>query len=349
MIKTLRRWYKLAALAPLLFLTACAKDAPQDIFQPEGKYARKIDHLQRPVFYIAGVVFVLVEALVVIAIVKFRQKPDDDEDELPAQMHGNFKLEIGWTIVPALILAVVAAVTMPVIFELTSTPKQALQVNVYGQKYWWGYEYPGQTQYGIEKAGIRTANELHIPAGVTVEMTLRSRDVIHSFWAPKLNGKRDVVPGRTHYWKLEADHPGVYSGQCAEFCGTSHAFMRIKVVAHDQASWQKWVEEMQVPSTKPTSGLAAEGYELFAQKGCKGCHQIDGQYEEVAKDSPAAPNLTKLFTRDCFAGCIYDLDDRNELEAWLRNPQRKAGSLMVIGQLNEDEIDRLYAYLSTLK
>ena len=100
---------------------------------------------------------------------------------------------------------------------------------------------------------------------------------------------------------------------------------------------------------KPTSGLAAEGYALFAQKGCKGCHQIDGEYEEVAKDSPSAPNLTKLFTRDCFAGCIYDLTDRNELEAWLRNPQRKAGSLMRIGQLNEDEIDRLYAYLSTLK
>jgi cytochrome c oxidase subunit 2 len=348
-IKTLRRWYKLAALAPLLFLTACAKDAPQDIFQPEGTYARKIDHLQRPVFYIAGIVFVLVEALVIIAIVKYRQRPDDDEDELPAQLHGNFKLEIGWTIVPALILAVVAAVTLPVIFDLASTPKHALKVDVYGQKYWWGYEYPGQSQFGIASSGIRTANELHIPAGVNVDMTLRSNDVIHSFWTPKLNGKHDVVPGRVHHWNLEADHPGVYSGQCAEFCGTSHAFMRIKVVAHDQASWQKWVDEMQTPDTKPTSGLAAEGYELFSQKGCKGCHQVDGEYEEVASDAPAAPNLTKLFTRDCFAGCIYDLDDRNELEAWLRNPQRKAGSLMVIGQLNENEIDRLYAYLSTLK
>jgi cytochrome c oxidase subunit 2 len=336
-------------LAPLVFLTSCAKDAPQDIFQPEGKYARKIDNLQRPIFYIAGVVFVLVEALIVIAIIKYRQRPSDDEDALPDQLHGNFKLEIGWTILPALILAVVAAVTLPVIFDLASKPKDALDVTVYGQKYWWGYEYPGQEQFGIAEKGIRTANELHIPAGVTVDMTLRSRDVIHSFWAPKLNGKRDVVPGRVHHWKLEADKPGVYSGQCAEFCGTSHAFMRIKVVAHDKASWDTWVATMQAPDEKPTSGLAAEGYELFNQKGCKGCHQIDGEYEEVASDAPAAPNLTKLFTRDCFAGCIYDLDDRNELEAWLRNPQRKAGSLMVIGQLNEEEIDRLYAYLSTLK
>jgi cytochrome c oxidase subunit 2 len=347
-MKLVRRWYRLAALAPLLFLTACAKDTPQSIFHPEGKFAREIDHLQRPVFYIAGIVFVLVQGLVIVAIVKFRERPGE-EDELPAQMHGNFKLEIGWTIVPALILAIVGAVTLPVIFDLASIPKHALDVNVYGQKYWWGYEYPGQSQYGITDTGIRTANELHIPAGVTVNLTMRSRDVIHSFWAPELNGKRDVVPGRVHHWKLEADHPGVYSGQCAEFCGTSHAFMRIKVVAHDQASWQKWVDQMQTPSVKPTSGLAAEGYELFSQKGCKGCHQIDGQYEEVAKDAPSAPNLTKLFTRDCFAGCIYDLTDRNELEAWLRNPQRKAGSLMVIGQLKEDEIDRLYAYLSTLK
>jgi cytochrome c oxidase subunit 2 len=185
--------------------------------------------------------------------------------------------------------------------------------------------------------------------GVPVYLKLQSRDVIHSFWAPKLNGKKDVVPGRVHNWKLQADEPGVYSGQCAEFCGTSHAFMRLKVVAHDQAGWEAWLKTMQTPLTEPTDGLAAEGHELFAQKGCSGCHQIDGEYEEVAKGSPSAPNLTKLFTRDCFAGCIYDLDDRNELEAWLRNPQRKAGSLMVIGKLTEDEIDRLYAYLQTLK
>jgi cytochrome c oxidase subunit II len=347
------RWYRLALLAPLVFLASCAKDAPQDVFQPEGKYARKIDNLQRPVFYIAAAVFILVEGLIVFAIMKYRQRGDDDDpDALPAQMHGNFRLEIGWTILPALLLAVVSAVTLPVIFELASTPKNALEVDVYGQKYWWAYEYPGisaNEPFGIDESGIRTANELHIPAGVPVYLKLQSRDVIHSFWAPKLNGKRDVVPGRVHNWKLEADHPGVYSGQCAEFCGTSHAFMRIKVVAHDAASWDEWVDTMQAPDEKPTSGLAAEGYTLFDQKGCKGCHQIDGEYEEVAKDAPAAPNLTKLFTRDCFAGCIYDLTDRNELESWLRNPQRKAGSLMVIGQLTEDEIDRLYAYLSTLK
>jgi len=125
--------------------------------------------------------------------------------------------------------------------------------------------------------------------------------------------------------------------------------MRLKVVAHDQASWDRWVATMEGPVDKPTAGLAAEGFQLFQQKGCSGCHRVDGAWEEVKAGNPPAPNLTKLFTRDCFAGCIYDLTNRNELEAWLRNPQRKAGSLMVIGQLSEDEIDRLVAYLHTLR
>lgn len=338
---------RLLLLAPVLLMTACAKDAPQDIFAPEGTYAKKIDDLQRPIFMIAAVVGVLVFALIAFAVFKFRARADDDE--LPEQLHGNFKLEIGWTILPALLLAAVSAFTLPLIFELAEKPANALEVDVWGQKYWWGYEYPGQEAFGIDDAGIRTANELHIPVGVPVYLKLQSNDVIHSFWAPKLNGKKDVVPGRVHDWKLQADEPGVYSGQCAEFCGTSHAFMRLKVVAHDKASWQEWLATMQEPVERPTDGLAAEGFELFAQKGCAGCHQVDGTYEEVAPDSPAAPNLTKLFTRDCFAGCIYDLNDRNELEAWLRDPQRKDGSLMVIGELTEDEIDRLYAYLETLR
>jgi len=343
---------RLSLLLAVFILASCAKDAPQDTLTPEGKYAKKIDTLQKPVFLIAIVVAVFVFLLIAFAVMKFREKPGDDPDELPEQLHGNTKLEIGWTILPALVLAAISALTLPVIFELTEEPDEYLAVDVWGQKYWWGYEYPGEGNeaYGIEADGIRTANELHIPVGVPVYMTLRSTDVIHSFWAPKLNGKRDVVPGRTHTWKLEADEPGVYSGQCAEFCGTSHAFMRLKVVAHDDAGWAEWVEQMQAPLEEPEEGsLAAEGFELFAQKGCQGCHQVDGAYEEVAEDAPSAPNLTKLFTRDCFAGCIYDLTDRNELEAWLRDPQRKDGSLMVIGELTEDEIDRLYAYLETLR
>ena len=345
----LRRAGQIAlGLALLVVIAGCASDAPQDTLKPAGSYARDIDNLFKPVFYIAVGVFVLVEGVILLAIIRFRRRHDDADDEFPKQIHGNTRLEIGWTIIPALLLLGIGVATLPLIFELNEKPKNALEVTVTGQKYWWSYEYAAQDRFGITQK-FTTANELHIPAGTKVYMTLLSKDVIHSFWAPRLNGKRDVVPGRVHHWSLQADAPGVYSGQCAEFCGTSHANMRLKVVAHDPAEWDRWVATMEAPLDKPTSGTAAEGFELFQQKGCSGCHRVDGAWEEVAAGNPPAPDLTKLFTRDCFAGCIYDLTNRNELEAWLRNPQRKAGSLMVIGQLSEDEIDSLVAYLHTLR
>ena len=333
---------------PLFLLVSCASDAPQDTLDPAGPYAEKIMDLFTPVFGVAVLVFIVVESVILFAVLKFRRRPDAPDEDFPEQLHGNTRLEIAWTILPAVVLGVISVIMVPVIFDLNDEPNDALEVTVYGQKYWWGYEYPEQADYGIEGEFV-TANELHVPAGRPVFLTLRSEDVIHSFWAPRLNGKRDVVPGRVQTWAIEADEPGVYSGQCAEFCGTSHANMRLKVVAHDQGSWDEWVEQMQDSVAEPTSGLAAEGFELFSQKGCAGCHTVKGQFEAVSAESPAAPDLTKLFTRDCFAGCLYDLTDRNELEAWLRDPQRKAGSLMVIGELTEDEIDRLYAYLRTLE
>ncbi len=339
----------LLGLVVALVAGGCARDAPQDVLEPAGPLAETLDNLFMPIFWVAVAVFVLVEGLIVYAVVRYRRRRDDNDDELPVQFHGSTKLEISWTILPALVLGLVAVFTIPVVFTLSAEPANALQVSVTGQKFWWGYQYPeGQSEFGIEEP-IVTANELHIPAGQPVFLTLTSPDVIHSFWTPRLNGKQDVVPGRTHTWSLEAYEPGVYSGQCAEFCGTSHANMRLKVVAHDQAGWEDWVEGMQRPPQKPLSGLAAQGFELFSQKGCAGCHQVQGSFESVAADSPPAPDLTHLFSRDCFAGCIYDLDDRNELEAWLRDPQRKAGSLMVIGELTEDEIDALYSYLETLE
>ena len=334
------RWLAVGAVA--LALAGCAQDAPQDSLKPAGPAARTIDNLFTPVFLIGVVVFFLVQGLILYSVLKFRRR----DDSFPAQLHGNTRLEVGWTILPALVLAVVAVFTVPVIFELNEEPEGALQVDVTGQKYWWAYSYPDQEM--VPGGGITTANELKIPAGEPVFLKLRSEDVIHSFWAPRLNGKRDVVPGRVHTWTLEADEPGVYSGQCAEFCGTSHANMRLKVVALDAAGWEEWVASQQEEPEVPTEGLAAEGYDVFGQL-CSSCHVVDGQYDQVAETSPSAPNLTHLFSRDCFAGCIYDLNDRNELEAWLRDPQRKAGSLMVIGQLSEIQIDQLYAYLKTLE
>ncbi|MBW3611699.1 MAG: cytochrome c oxidase subunit II [Actinobacteria bacterium] len=344
-----RSKFVLLTLVLALATAGCASNAPQDSLDPAGPFAETIDNLFMPVVWVAVAVFILVEGAIVYFVVRYRRRTGDDDDDMPVQFHGSTKLEITWTILPALVLGLIAVFTIPVIFELNAKPAGALEVDVTGQKFWWGYTYRGgQPAFGVNE-DIVTANELHIPAGQPVYLTLTSPDVIHSFWAPRLNGKQDVVPGRIHTWSIQAFEPGVYSGQCAEFCGTSHANMRLKVVAHDQAGWEDWVEQMQSTPIEPISGLAAEGFELFTQKGCAGCHRVEGAFEAVAADSPPAPDLTHLFSRDCFAGCIYDLDDRNELEAWLRDPQRKAGSLMVVGEITEEEIDALYAYLETLE
>lgn len=344
-----RSTVRLVALAGLaVVLAGCAQDAPRDSLDPAGPLARTLDNLFMPVFWVAVVVFVFVEGLVLFVAFKFRRRPGDDE--VPAQVHGNTRLEVGWTILPALVLAVVAVPTVAVLFQLYEQPsEESVQVDVVGQQWWWEFEYPG-TDVGGDGGPVTTANEIHIPAGTPVELTMTSRDVIHSFWAPRLNGKRDVVPGRAHYWKIEADEPGVFDGQCAEFCGASHANMYFKVVAHSPEDYDDWLEGMQREPTVPTSGAAAEGHALFAGRACSTCHVVDGQYEDqVLPESPAAPNLTKLFSRECFAGCSFELD-RNNLEAWLRNPPgQKPGSLMPNLNLTEQDIDALYAYLETLR
>ena len=187
------RRFKAAMLAPLvLTLAACADKAPLDTLNPKGPEARAIDQLSDPVFAVAGVVFLLVQFGVLYLAIKFRKRKDDD-DSLPPQVHGNFKLEIGWTILPALVLAAVGAGSVFTILDLADTPKDAQEITVIGQQWWWEYRYDVDHD---GKDDIVTANDLVIPAGEPIALTITSRDVIHSFWIPALNGKRDAVPGR---------------------------------------------------------------------------------------------------------------------------------------------------------
>ncbi len=356
-----RRWLVRTALLAVLVLalSACANDAPQDTLDPASSFAEELSQLFTGVFLAATAVFIVVEGLLIAAVLKFRRTPGDDS--FPTQSHGNPRTELVLLAGPIVIMTVVAIFSVGTIFEQFDVPDDALDVTVTGQKYWWAYSYPEQD--GIAGGEFTTANELHIPTGETVALEMVSQDVIHSFWAPRLNGKRDVVPGRTTTWKIKASEPGVYEGQCAEFCGTSHAYMRLRVVAHDRADFDHWVAEQQQEQSVPSETGDPEvyaGYQLFEVKNCAGCHRVDGVYEVVeatrrsTPTDPAAPNLTHLFSRTCIAGCTISLpeDDeptaRNNLEAWLRDPQSKPGSLMVIGELSETEIDQLYAYLRTL-
>jgi cytochrome c oxidase subunit II len=335
---------------PLLLLSACAADAPQDTLDPAGPIARTIDNLVNPVFIVAAVVFVLVEFGVLYLALKFRQRKDDDPDELPGQTHGNTKLEIGWTVLPALLLGFVAFATLATLFDIDNTKDDGLTVQVTGQQWWWEFTYDTDGDGEFTDEDVLTANDLVIPAGQNVGLEIQSRDVIHSFWIPRLNGKKDAVPGRTHPLTINADEPGTYVGQCTEFCGLSHAYMRQRVVALPEDEFAAWLDDQQAEADAPADEAAAAGAELFGSQ-CSVCHLArginDDQFEEAGDGttelvSENAPDLTHFATRGAFAGATFDLWDdldgdhiveadeigtanggvfnRAALEAWLRDP-----------------------------
>jgi cytochrome c oxidase subunit 2 len=308
-----------------LALASCAKNAPQDTFKAEGPQARDIKNLILPVFGIAGFVFVFVLGGCVLVAIKFRAKNQDDYDDMPAQIHGNIPLELGWTIVPALILAFVAVFTVVGVFRLNEDPPpDALHVRVVGQQWWWEYHYDLDNDGKFDD--IVTANDLVMPVNREVALSITSRDVIHSFWVPRLNGKRDAVPNRSHPWKLEADRTGEFVGQCTEYCGLSHAQMRIKAIALTASEFDAWAQNMQKKATlydKDDQSLAAQGQRFFAGQLCASCHLVNGvndnNFVSASGDDPGrikdpklqvsrhAPNLTHLMSRTTFAGAKFDL------------------------------------------
>ena len=311
----------LLAAGAALALAGCASDAPQDTWQPAGPDAQKIHDLQWPIFLLAGVVGVIVFTAVLFCIVKFK----DRGQPIPEQTHGKAWLEYLFIALPALLLAIIAVPTVSTVIALNKTDDAECVINVTGQQWWWEYDYPVAADGticgfapGQEAAPIVTSGQMVIPVDSTVIIRTTSRDVIHSFWIPKLNGKRDVVPGRVHTWRIEASRPGIFAGQCAEFCGLSHANMRMEVVALEDADFQSWLDNQLEPYQAPEEGsLAATGEQTFIQQ-CSRCHQVDGLTDpasgELVISQPeqfvyagAAPNLTNLMTRNTFAGATWDL------------------------------------------
>jgi len=353
----------LGGIALALVVAACAPNASQDSLQPAGPYAEKINNLFRPVFWIATLVFFVVEGLLLYFVVRYRHR--HGRQGIPPQVHGNQRLEIAWTILPALILVGVAVPTVSTIYDLAAQPTgRVLNVSVIGHQWWWEFDYPDLR--------VNTANELVIPVGQPVYLSLcvagggygkqpapndcqevseRVGDsVIHSFWVPELGGKQDVVPGRTNHLLIQADRPGVYTGQCAEFCGLSHAYMRFRVIAQPRDEYDAWVRAQQADAPTPAGGsLAATGLEVFNGQ-CIACHAVQGNPQAV---NVGGPNLTHLMSRGCFAGCIFDMTRAN-LARWLDNPSAVKGGVpggtwMPDYNLTDEQIRALVAYLMTLR
>ena len=352
----------LAALA--LLFTACAPDATQDSLDPVGPYAEKPKELFQWVFWLGAVpVFILVEGGIVLILIKYRHRKG--RERMPPQIHGNTRLEIGWTILPAVVLAVVMVPTVASIWDLARRPPDdALNVTVTGRQWWWKIEYTDpDMQTEAETPGpITTANELVIPTDRTVYITVtadaggivREADgasdaaVIHSLWVPELAGKQDAIPNQENHILLQADEPGTYEGQCAEFCGLSHGIMKWQVRALPPEEFATWAAGQKQDAASGLDGLAASGFDAFMEGTgtCINCHAIQG----TPAQGISGPDLTHLASRDCFAGCMLDTQDPEDIERWLRDPPAiKPGSFMPDYDLPDDEIAELVAYLQTLE
>ncbi len=322
-----RRAITIVGVACALALSACADDAPQDTWQPEGPNAQKIHTLQWPVFAVAGLVGLIVFAAIVIAVVRFK----DRGQPIPKQVHGKPALEIGLTIVPALILVGVAVPTVGTLLALAETDDTECSVNVYGQQWWWEVEYPEQDGCGGISEEFVTSGQMVIPTGTKVLISGTSRDVIHSWWVPALNGKRDMVPGRVHTLRAEADDPGIYAGQCTEFCGLSHANMKMEIVALAPDDFETWkTNQLDAYQSPDETSPAGQGEAVFIQQ-CSRCHTVNGLEDDngpVLSDpnqfvySGVAPNLTNLMTRNTFAGAMFDLlTEQCRERVWEASPE----------------------------
>ncbi len=381
-LRSLRTSMRLLGLGALVVLTGCAADAELDTLKPQGPTSRKIDGLLDPVLLVAYAVFFILFVVTIVIWWKFRD--DHDNEEFPKQIHGNTRLEIAWTVVPTIILAVIAVFTLLTLSDLNSRDANAISVDVdgesrtwepevvvVGQQWWWEYRYYFGGLDGVDltdarnlpPADIVTSGQMVIPIGEEIELQITSRDVIHSFWIPALNGKKDAAPGRVHPWKLEAETPGVYFGQCTEYCGLSHSRMRMQVVAMTSADFQTWVDEQMTPAAAPTDPAAERGLAIFEGQ-CARCHVVDGVNDDTSTGADlvanAAPNLTHFMSRTTYAGGIFNLYepdgtlDRTQLEAWLRDaPAEKPAyaegrrGMPAMG-LSEDQIDDVVVYLTTL-
>jgi cytochrome c oxidase subunit 2 len=330
-----RRSNLLTAL--LLAAAGCGGPFPQSTLAPKADFSLAVDQLFTTIFWWAVAVFVIVEGLLLFTILRYRRREGAAE---PKGLHGHTALEIGWTLAPALILVFIAVPTMRTIFATAGRAEAgALRVEVVGHQWWWEYRYPD--------LGIATANELHLPVGTPVQLDLTSADVIHSFWAPALGGKRDLTQGRTTQIAFTADSTGEYLGQCAEFCGASHANMRLRVFVQPDSAFQRWVAGQRAgPAALPRGSVAERGRQLFARSACIACHTIEGLPQARGT---VGPNLTHVASRTTLAGALFP-NTTDYLRRWIVDaPALKPGSLMPKLPLPDDDLSAMVAYLQSLR
>ena len=311
-----------------------------NIFAPQSTPAQTIYVLSLFVTGICAAIFVVVFGLLAYSVVKFRRRAGDDDRE-PPQVYGSIQLELAWTVIPVLIVVVLFLSTARVLHEVQDAPapKGAIQVTVVGHQFWWEFRYP--------QFGFVTADELHVPVSdsknpTPTYLTLLSADVNHSFWVPRLAGKTDLIPNRVNHTWIEPRKTGLYLGQCAQYCGTQHAKMLLRVYVDTPAQFDRWVQEQRLPALRDAS--ATEGRRIFETTACVNCHTVSG----TVAHGRFGPDLTHLMSRDTLAsGAAPNI--RRYLRLWIQNPDSiKPGALMPAMNLDNQDLDQVTAYLLTL-
>ena len=293
-------------------------------------------------FGVTGVVFVVVLAALALAIAASRKRRDESAHERQARdrrAERFVSIGIVTTVVILFVLLISSVRTGRLLASLQSTP--AVSVSVIGHRWWWEVTYDDQ----VAGRRVLTANELHIPTGQPIAVSVTSRDVIHSFWVPALQGKRDLIPGYTTTLWLQADRPGLYHGQCAEFCGRQHARMAIDVVAESGQEFSAWLDRQRQPAQPPSTDTERRGRDVFVNGTCATCHTITG----TRAHGQLAPDLTHIASRARLASAtIPNLP--GHLAEWIRNPQSfKPGSEMPPQMLAADDLEALRRYLESLE
>jgi cytochrome c oxidase subunit 2 len=327
--------------ATLCFGAPASSSQIPNIFRPDSTPSDSIFRLSLLVLTITGLIFVIVFSLLAYSVVKYRRRGGDDGRE-PPQVYGSNQVELAWTVIPILIVLVLFLATARVIFSVQDAPKPAgaIEVIAIGHQFWWEFRYPA--------LGVVTANELHVPVSNPANstptfLTLLSADTDHSFWVPQLAGKTDLIPNRSNHMWIDPHETGVYLGQCAQYCGTQHAKMLLRVYVDAPEQFRMWVEEQRKPAVM--NDAAEEGRRIFETTACVNCHAVTG----TVADGHFGPDLTHLMSRDTIASGAAP-NTRENLRAWIQQPDSiKPGSLMPAMQLNEKDLEALTAYLETLR
>jgi cytochrome c oxidase subunit 2 len=315
--------------------------SPTTIFAPASTPGGAIVGLAALVIGVAALIFVCVSGLLIYAVVTFRRRPHDDGSE-PAQVYGSNQVEVAWTVIPILIVLVLFLASARVITSIQNAhmPPESIQVVAVGHQFWWEYRYPA--------LGVVTANELHVPVSdpaqpTPIFITLLSADTDHSFWIPRLAGKTDLIPNRVNSTWIDPYETGLYLGQCAQYCGTQHAKMLLRVYVDSQDDFTRWVRQQREPAREQNE--VTEGQRVFQRTACINCHAVSG----TVATGQFGPDLTHLMSRDTIGAGIVPNTVEN-LRAWIQNPEAlKPGSRMPAMQLTDRELDAVTAYVATLR